>query len=276
MRKHIILFFLLLTSEYSFATLTCAEKFQSISQRSPVEIQLSTKLQPYFDQIPQKASEKILRKLKTKIENRNISEIDFYNLSQYFYKSLQGSFFKSYVSQFISKKVSHNIEITEEFHNKLHEIIINDLNVDLKSNMWIKTRLRLIESQLPLSWLKSIALNAAVQWGVYSATGNFLPLPVSIPRFAAFNFEVKLSGFEKASIFYEELLRSLINTYYALSLTHTILGNENGDSFINLFRGNKNDILSTEGNNYESLRIKSEALSNEVDAFLKKYDGELE
>lgn len=284
----LLFFFILLSAvelcaaELSSAAPTCFAFFSNGDQKSYIEHQLSQKLQPYLDQIPNKISESILAKINHRITDGNISKLDFYKLSLKYYKSLQGSYFQSYINQFSRKKVNDNLELTEQFHHELEQTVIKELNIVPKESLWIKTRLKLIEYHLPLSVIKSLALNAAVQWGFYNATGNFIPLPVDIPRFTSFNFKTKLSGFQKASLFYEGLFKSLVRTYYAISLAYTAVNPENINWFFESLLSLQDQTSHAQQayneaanklNNYDDLAAEIAQQSIEVAAFVKKHSS---
>jgi len=278
------IFILFFAAELSSAAFTCSDVFRNndpVISEQYVQSFLNEKLQPYFDQVSEKVTVAIIKKMSKRVVSGKINSDDLYKISRQYYRALQGNYFQSYVQQFFKNSVVRNIETTENFYKELENAIVSDLHVELKTNLFNRAKLQLLEYQVPLSWIKFLAINGAINWGIYNSTGHFLFMPVSFPHLVPLTFRHALSGAQKASVFYEGIITSLIRTYYSVALVLAAFQPEALQHFFGSFSEYQAETTNLQQSYDQAvngtvvpadLGAKTHEQTKQVDAFFKKYN----
>lgn len=289
------IFFILLffAAGFSSAASLCSLSFQNLKYSDYVQARLSESLSPFFDRVPDRVGRSLMKKVSQRILKGRISELDFHNLSLKYYQALQGNTFfqlnivKKYLNTFSRVKTEEHLQSASEFYQTL-EGIMQEFGVELKSTSWIKMKLRSIHHQVPVSWIKFVSLNGAIQWGIYNATGNLLPFPATLPQFSKLDLSSSLTGRQRAAVYYEKMTQTLISTYFAVMLATTTLAPHGMDDMFKVFYEFQREVelqqQATHKAEQELSRIQSQStqavaeetkhLTKEVDAFLAKYAEE--
>jgi hypothetical protein len=197
----------------------CEAALSSLSQPA-LQKQIETEFSSFFDQIPKKAAQRISKNISRSIRKEKISEVDLYNATQSFYDALQGNLWKRIQSGFSQDKGQETLDLSVAFKKEL-DAFAHKNNIKLRDSKWIRAQLWMIQHRTPISWAKTIAFQGTMSFVTYQMTGNFLWVPVYFPDLYTPTFKEEKA--KKAAYFYDRTFKSVITTYYALSLAFIVL-----------------------------------------------------
>lgn len=178
--------------------------------------ELRSQLTPYFDHFSAKNIEVILKQIDKQIlKQKQIDLVQVSKVAHLFYQKLQDPFYQRIFTNLLYSKQSAQLLKTEEFTQALLRALDDNklLNAEKET-----TRLKLLQYQVPIQWIKSLAAQSAINFVLYKTGQQLMLVPIIIPPIAHPTFLKETTKYQRLALFTEKSFHSILMAYFSVSL----------------------------------------------------------